>query len=75
MKNVYKILVENLNGRLFLKDLGVDGIKILALKSRVGECGLYSFISGKGPVVGSCELSCDSIEHLNIMNVRNFLTS
>jgi hypothetical protein len=29
MKNVYKILVVNLNGRLFLKDLGVGGSRIL----------------------------------------------
>jgi hypothetical protein len=72
MKNVYKILVENLNRRSRCRwdqNIRID------LKSRVGECGLYSFISGKGPVVGSCELSYDKNEHLSFMNVRNFLTS
>jgi hypothetical protein len=52
-----QLWLENLKGRDYSKDVGIDGRIILdsSHRSRVKICRLDSSGSGQGPVSGSCE--------------------
>ena len=50
MRNSHRVLLENLKGRDYLDDLGIDGRIILSLRNVGGGCGLDSLGSECRPM-------------------------
>ena len=75
MRNSYRVLLESLNGRGCLNDLGIDGTIIILLRNMGVGCGLDSFTAGFRPDIDQWQAGCyeHGNENLGTIKCRKFL--